>query len=77
MQFITLAGFVLGILIVLGVSYWSVRKFRRHLSSDAFRRLYIQTLTRVAGWSVASYLVWFILISPVLYKFGVSVPRPK
>lgn len=77
MQLVALAGFAMGALVVLGVSYWGIRKHRAHLSTDAFRRLYLQNLTRVTAWSVASYAVWFIVISPLLAMHGVHIPRPS
>lgn len=75
MQLVALAGFAIGALLVLGVSYLQVRKFRAHMSGLAFRRMYVQTLTRVGGWSVGSYLVWFIFISPILSMMGVHIPK--
>ena len=77
MQLVALLGLAIGTAIVLGVTYLSVRKQQGHLSAEAFRALYLQTLARVGGWSVASYLVWFILISPSLSHLGVHIPRPK
>lgn len=76
MQLVTLAGFAIGVLIVLAVSYWGVRKHRPHLSGDAFKQLYLQNLTRVGAWSVASYALWFIVVSPLLAMHGVHIPRP-
>jgi len=67
LQFEALAGLLIGVLIVLGVAYLSVRRFRPHMSGDAFKRLYLQNLTRTAGWAVGAYLVWFILLSPIVY----------
>ncbi len=67
MQFEALAGLLIGVLFVLGVTYLSVRRFRPHMSGDAFKRLYTHNLIRTAGWAVGGYLVWFILLSPIVY----------
>ncbi|GAC1342173.1 MAG: hypothetical protein NVSMB27_00690 [Ktedonobacteraceae bacterium] len=65
-QFLALIGLLVGVLFVLGVSYLSVRRFRPRLSTDAFKRLYMQNLIRTAGWAVGGYLLWFILVWPIL-----------
>lgn len=75
MQLVALAGFIIGAMLVVGVSYLQVRRFRSRMSSLAFRRMYMQTLTRVGGWSVGSYLVWFIFVSPILSMMGVHLPK--
>lgn len=36
------------------------------MSGEAFSHLYLHNLIRTAGWAVGTYLVWFILISPIL-----------
>lgn len=66
MQFVTLAGLLISLLIVLGVTYLSVRRFRTRMSGEAFRSLYLQRLLRTSAWAVGSYAVWFILLSPLL-----------
>lgn len=76
MQMVALAGFVTAALIVLGISYWGVRKHRAHLSPSAFRQLYVESLTRVSAWSIGSYVVWFIVISPLMAAHGIHIPRP-
>jgi len=76
-QLVALGGFLLGVAIVAGVSYWQVRRHRAHMPPSAFRRLFMQQLTRVGAWSVAAYLVYFLVIQQtILYKLGVSLPRP-
>lgn len=66
MQLLALVGLLIGVLFVLGVTYLSVRRFRPRMSGEAFRHLYLHNLIRTAGWAVGTYLVWFILISPIL-----------
>ncbi len=66
MQFLALVGLLISVLIVLGVTYLSLRRFRRHLSGDAFKRLFLQRLIRTAGWAVGAYVVSFILIVPII-----------
>ena len=75
MQLVALGGFLIAALMVLGFAYWGVRKHRAHLSPTAFRQLYIQNLTRISAWSVGSYVVWFIVISPLLAARGIHIPR--
>lgn len=67
MQFLALGGLLLSTLIVLGVTYLSVRRFRTRRSGQAFRNLYLQRLLRTSAWAVGTYALWFILISPILY----------
>jgi hypothetical protein len=66
MQFIPLAGLLLAVLFVLGITYLSVRRFRPHMSAEAFKHLYMHNLIRTTSWAVGSYVIWFILISPIL-----------
>jgi hypothetical protein len=66
MQFIPLTGLLLAVLFVLGVTYLSVRRFRPRMSAEAFKHLYMHNLIRTTSWAVGSYVVWFILISPIL-----------
>lgn len=74
-QFLALFGFTLSVLIILGVTYFTVRRFRTRMSSSAFKQLYMKNLLRTAGWAVGSYLVWFILLSPILSKIMHGLPR--
>jgi hypothetical protein len=66
MQFLALFGLLISVLIVLGATYLSIRRFRPHLSVDAFRRLFTQRLIRTAGWAVGAYAVSFILLVPLI-----------
>lgn len=78
MQLVALGGFLIGVAVVLGVSYLNVRSHRAHLSGTAFRQLYLQSLTRVGAWSVGAYLFYFIVIQQtILWKLGVHLPRPN
>ncbi|GAC1349920.1 MAG: hypothetical protein NVSMB27_27540 [Ktedonobacteraceae bacterium] len=72
-QFLALFGLLISVLIVLTVTYLSVRRFRPRMSLDAFRHLYVHSLIRTAGWAVGSYLVWFILIASILSHLGVKL----
>ena len=76
MQLVALAGFVVGVGLVLGATYMTVRRFASRMSPLAFRRLYMQRLARTGGWAVGAYLVWFIVIFPILSSHGIQVPRP-
>lgn len=73
MQGLALAGFAVGVAMTLGVTYLSVRRFRPQLSGPQFRRLYLRGLARTGGWAVGSYLVWFVIISPILSNHGITV----
>ena len=66
MQFLALFGLLLSVVILLGFTYLSVRKFRRHMPGEAFKRLYKQRLLRSASWAVGTYLISFILIVPII-----------
>ena len=66
MQFLALFGLLLSVIILLGITYLSVRRFRPHMSADAFKHLYGQRLLRAAGWAVGTYLISFILIVPII-----------
>lgn len=66
MQFLPLTGLLLAVLFVLGVTYLSVRRFRPRMSAEAFKHLYMHSLIRTTSWAVGSYVIWFILISPIL-----------
>jgi hypothetical protein len=66
MQFLALFGLLLSVLILLGFTYLSVRRFRPHMSADAFKRLYGRKLMNTAGWAVGTYLIAFILLVPVI-----------
>lgn len=76
MQAVTLVGFVVAVVLVLGATYLSVRRFAPRMSPPAFRRFYLQRLAFSGGWAVGAYLVWFIVISPILSSHGISIPRP-
>lgn len=75
MQAMSLVFFAAAVALVVGTSYLAVRRQRARLSAMAFRALYWQTLTRVSAWSVGSYLVWFIIIQPITWKYHISIPR--
>lgn len=77
MQLVALGGFGIATALVLATAYLTVRRYRGHLSGHAFRRLYLQNLTRVAAWSVGAYVVWFIFVSPIFSRYGIHIPRPK
>lgn len=66
MQFLALFGLLISVLILLGFTYLSVRQFRSRMSSEAFKRVYVQRLIRTAGWAVGTYLISFILLVPII-----------
>ncbi len=67
MQFLALTGLSLAVIFVLGITYLSVRRFKPRMSPEAFKHMYMHSLIRTASWAVASYLIWFILVSPILF----------
>lgn len=66
MQLLALSGLLLSVLILLAFTYLAVRRFRPHMSADAFRRLYGRRLMHTAGWAVGTYLITFILLVPII-----------
>jgi cell shape-determining protein MreD len=77
MQAMSLVFFALAVAVVLSASYFAIYRRRARISGMAFRALYLQTLTRTAAWSVGAYLVWFIILQPIMWKFHISIPQPK
>lgn len=73
MQGLAFLGFGSSVLLLLGITYLSVRKFRSNLPSAGFRRLYFQALTRTVGWAAASYFLFFMILMPVLSHNGIAV----
>ena len=65
-QFLALFGLFLSVAILFGFTYLSVRRFRPHMSPDAFKRLFGRRLMRTAGWAVGTYLISFILLVPII-----------
>lgn len=76
MQLLTLVSLAFAIALILAITFYPLRHMRQHMSPEAFKHLYLQHLTRTAGWAVGSYVVWFMLVSPILSAHGIQVPRP-
>lgn len=74
MQAVTMIGLAVGVALIVGASYLLTRPFRGRVPAPVFRQMLRRNLTRMAAWSVGSYVLWFVIIQPVLGKAGVHVP---
>ena len=77
MQGLTLISVAVAIALVLGVAAVVTRRARPGLAPADRRQVYGRALTRLAGWALAGYVAYFIVVNMVLDLVGFKYPSMK
>jgi hypothetical protein len=70
MQGVTLLSAAFAIVLVLGLAGYLTRHARAGMSAPDSRRVFGRALFRLAGWALAGYAAYFIVVNMVLELVG-------
>lgn len=74
MQGVTLISSTFAVLVVLALTAYVTRRAREGLAPADRRRVYLRSLTRLGGWSLAGYFAWVVVGNTVLTLIGFKYP---